>query len=170
MTRRRYGIGVAILIATICAGDMGLTHAELPVAPDDWFERARGFDEAREIQRELGADMLLFIASRSPAGPSRRSRQVENDVLRRPEMRDFLQHYVKVKLTIPTEPDTNQLAEERFRVQHGPRLFVMRPGGFATPISIYLRDGDQRTLLSVEDIQRRILIASSPLYQQHPRP
>ncbi len=154
----------------LCLLCLNVSAEELPIAPDDWFERVRGFEEAEEIQKELKADMLLFIASRSPAGPARRSRQFENEILRHRDMRDFLQHYVKVKLTIPTERDTNELAEERFRVQYGPRVFVVRPNGFAMPVGIHDRDGDRRTLLSIENIQRRISMASSRAYQLHYRP
>ncbi len=138
---------------------------ELPDAPERWFERADGFEEARAVQADIEADMILFIASRSPAGPTRRSRQFENNILRHRDMADFLKHYVIVKLTIPTDRDTNDLAEERFRVQHGPRVFVMRPGGFFIPIGVFERDGDRRTLFSVEQIQRRIVEASSPRYE-----
>ncbi len=156
-------VGCVLLSAPVAA-----FSDDLPIAPDDWFERARGFEEARELQAELGADMLLFIASRAPAGPARRSRQFENEILRHRDMQDFLQHYIVVKLTIPTERETNELAEERFRVKYGPRVFVVRPGGFATPVGVFLRDGDRRTLLSIADIQRRIVMASSALYKTHP--
>lgn len=159
----RNGILVGLLL--LGAPLAGLAE-ELPVAPEDWFERARGYEEARELQMELDADMLIFIASRKPAGPTRRSRQLENEILRRRDMQQFLAPYVKVKLTIPSDPDTNELAEEKFRVKYGPRLIVMRPGGFASPVGVFLRDGDDRTLLSIRDIQRRIANASSPRYRQ----
>lgn len=130
--------------------------------PDDWLERADGFEEGQAIQERARADMVLFIASRSPAGPARRSRQFEYDILRDSDMEAFLSHYVKVKLRIPTTRETNQLAEERFHVQYGPRLFVVRRGGFTIPISIHHREGDKRTLLPVEEIQQSILRASTP--------
>ncbi len=160
MRKRRtcYLLAFALLGTAVVFAD------QLPDAPERWFERARGYEEARKVQAELGADMLLFIASRSPAGPARRSRQFENNILRHRDMRDFLSHYVVVKLTIPTERETNDLAEEQFRVIYGPRVFVVRPGGFAQPLGVFERDNDRRTLLPVEEIQRRIVRASSPKY------
>lgn len=130
--------------------------------PERWLERASGFEEGRELQSRHRVDMVLMITSRSPRGPARRSQDVENLIFRRAEMREFLADYVKVKLVIPGDRDTDELANERFRVQHGPRLFVIRPGGFATPISLFDRDGDRRTARSVEQIQEAIRDASSP--------
>lgn len=153
----KVGIYLFVMVVAVVQG------AGAVEIPDDWLERARGFEEGREIQRETGADMVLFIASRRPAGPSARSRAFENDILRDREMRAFLANYVKVKLTIPGDAETTELALERFRVQHGPRVLVVRPGGFATPISIYLRDAEgERTPLSVQDVMARIEVAGSP--------
>lgn len=155
-----------LLVAGLMAS--GARAEELPIAPEDWFERASGYEEALELQKEIGADMLLFIASRSPAGPTRRSREFEYDVLRHRDMENFLKHYIVVKLTIPTERETNDLADERYHVKHGPRVFVVRPNGFAMPLGIHERDGDHRTLLPIETIQRRIVMASSDVYKKHP--
>ncbi len=135
------------------------TMAEIP---DRWLERARGFEQGVELQQRHRADMILFIASRSPRGPAQRSRQVENEIFRRTEMREFLEDYVQVMLVIPGDTETIALANDRFRVQHGPRLFVIRPGGFTTPVGLFDREGDRRILLSIEDIQERIRSASSP--------
>ena len=136
--------------------------ADVAEIPERWLERSRGYEEGRALQKELRADMIVFIANRTPAGPARRSRQVENDLLRRPAMREFLADYVKVKLVTPTDPETNALVEETFRVRFGPRLFVVRPGGFMIQVGLFDRDGDRRELRSIEDIQERIRAAGTP--------
>lgn len=157
MICRIHRLIVLLGLCIVCANEVNGLEI-----PERWLERASGYEEGRLIQQELGVDMVVFIANRMPAGPARRSRQVENDLLRRPAMREFLADYVKVKLVAPTDAETNTLVEESFRVNFGPRLFVVRPGGFMMQVGLFDRDGNRRSLRSIEDIQNRILSAGTP--------
>lgn len=150
------------LVSVIFIAFTILESQALAEIPDRWLERARGFEQGVELQGRHRADMILLIASRSPRGPASRSRQVENELFRQSEMQEFLQGYVRVMLVIPGDTETTELANDRFRVQHGPRLFVIRPGGWTTPIGLFDREQDRRILRSAEDIKERIRAASSP--------
>src|SRR5690606_28500593 len=115
--------------------------------------------------KETQADILLFIASRNPAGPAKRSGTFEDRMLRHKIMRPFLRAYIIVKLSIPDDPDTNKLAKDRFRVEYGPRLFLIKPNQFTTGVRIQLGEGDEREWVTLEQLQRNIITQSSPAYE-----
>lgn len=149
----------ALLVLSVAA-----VQAE-PDIPEKWFERSSGLEQALELQKETDADILLFIASRKPAGPAKRSRAFEDEFLRSRIMREFLKDYIKVKLTIPGDADTTKLAAERFYVQYGPRVILLKPKNLVMPIRIQQGEGDKREWLPMEMLQRNIIIYSSPRYE-----
>jgi len=139
---------------------LAATKAEIP---ERWFERARGYEQAEELRKKIQAPMVIYIESTSPAGPSSRSRAFHDQVLRKKEMRDFLTNYIKVKLTLPGDPATQELAEKKFRIQYGPRMVVVRADGQSYPITTHIGSGDNRQALPIEEIQRNIIVAATPL-------
>ncbi len=137
-----------------------------PDIPERWLERGRGLREALEIQEATGADMLVYISSRDPPGPANRSSYFERRVLRSREFDAAIRDYIRVKLIIPGDRDSNEFAE-RHRVRFGPRLLILRPGGFAISIGPYTRDEHDQFILGEEDeILRLIRARSSPRHQE----
>lgn len=136
--------------------------------PDRFLERARGYEEGREIQELTQADMVLFIAYRSPAGPKQRSQRVENDLLRDSTVQEFLKDYVKVKLTLPSDPDTRELAE-RFRPSLGPNIYVVRPNGFRMQIGLFDRSGRQPRLIGPDEFIPMVRERGTPPEQREKR-
>ncbi len=181
MSRKWYSIVVSVVAATTPSARADWPppppqreppaeeQAADPTAiPERFLERASGYEEGRTIQEHTQADMVLFITYRTPAGAKQRSQRVENNLLRDSTVQEFLKDYVKVKLTLPSDPDTRELAEN-FRPSLGPNIYVVRPNGFRMQIGLFDRSGRQPRLIEPDEFISLVRERGTPPEQREKR-
>ncbi|MBU0678581.1 MAG: hypothetical protein KJ626_10735 [Verrucomicrobia bacterium] len=138
----------AIIAAAILSGLVaGLVFAQTPEAKVSWkwYKKAKGYEEAVEIQKDTGLDMLVYF-----------SRQAENEKglcawwektgMKSTEMKRFLDTVIKVEMPLPANPETQRIADQ-FKVGKTPAVYLVHPDGFKRKCPVFEWDIDKRPKL-----------------------
>lgn len=139
---------------------------DTPRIPNRFFTRARGFEQALELQKQTGADIFLYISQAQPSSARGLCTWWENRGMRAGNVQRWLRHYIKVELPLPSDAATREIAE-RFHLWEGPTIVVLHPNGRHNSIRVFERpDGGRMQLRSPDEIIELIRGASSPQYQE----
>jgi hypothetical protein len=96
--------------------------------PASWFLKARGYEKALALQKETGADLLVYFSRQAPADEKGLCGWFESKGLNNGKVRDYLRGYIKVQVPLPSNPDCQKLAED-FQVRKCPAVFIVQTNG-----------------------------------------
>lgn len=99
--------------------------AKIPVY---WLDKAKGYEKALAIQKETGADIFLYFSRDYPTSEKGLCNWFENKRLTDQKVKNFLKGYIRVQVPLPSNPDSQKLAEE-FDVRRCPAVFIIQPNG-----------------------------------------
>jgi hypothetical protein len=129
-----------------------------------WFQGGKGFNEALEIQKTTGADIVVYFANYYPSDEKGLCNWFEKRGLGHPEVDKYLRDYIKVKITFPLgKADEEALA--RFKVGKCPALFVAGTKGFPARVPVFNWPPSGPELLKPNEIVEGIRSRSSERYQ-----
>lgn len=132
--------------------------------PSKWFQKAKGYEEALEIQKQTGADIFIYFTRQAPPSEKGLCGWFEKKALTDIKMRQFLRDYIKVHVPLPSNPETQKLAEQ-FNVQKTPAVFVVQPNKRPQYCPVFDWSKGRPELLPVEEIIEALRVRSSLKYQ-----
>lgn len=150
------------------AADTNDDESETASIPDRFFTRARGYEKARALQEETGADIFLYISHKSPRSAKGLCNWWENRGMKAGNIQRWLRRYIKVELPLPSDRETRELAED-FRLWEGPTVVIIHPDGFRRSISVFDWPGGQPELKEPDTLLELIAENSSPQYKEYDR-
>lgn len=104
--------------------------ADTPAAniPSKWLKNAEGFQEALEIQKQTGADIFVFFVRPDVSDEKGLCNLLETRGFQTSPVQRFLKEVIKVRATLPSNRETEAMAET-FRVNKTPAVFMVHPNG-----------------------------------------
>ncbi|NCC49769.1 MAG: hypothetical protein EOM20_01005 [Spartobacteria bacterium] len=104
--------------------------------PSKWFQGARGYEKAVEIQQELDVYMLIYFARPNTKNEKGLCKWFESKALNTVTMRPVLRKVVKVRVDLPGNAKNEELAK-KFWVNKTPALYVTRPDGWRYSVKVF---------------------------------
>lgn len=161
--------GILVLILT---GLLGVAEAQMPGAaakpfkfPEKkWFDEAKGYAEALELQKQTGADILIYFAQYTPSEKKGLCHWFEQRALQESPLSDGLKEYLKVKATFPLGKK-EELAFEKLRVNSAPSLFIVQTNGRSSRVGPFDYPNGKPELKEAEVLMKEIRAKSGPRYQ-----
>lgn len=136
-----------------------------PSIPNRFLDRARGYQQALELQKATGADIFLYVKHNSPPGARGLCNWWENRGMKAGNIQRLLRDYIKVELTLPSDHETRAIAET-FRLWEGPTVVIIQAGGLRRSINVFDWPGGRPEIKSPEALEALIRENSSEKYKQ----
>lgn len=127
-----------------------------------WLGGLKGYHEAVELQKQTGADMIVYFADYGPNSQKGLCNWWEQRGMDSGEVKKLLDEFIKVKVELPL----NSREEEAFtayRVNKAPAIFVVRPDSLDFPSRVTVFDWEMKKpkLKEPEEIAELIRSRSS---------
>ena len=132
--------------------------------PNKWFKGARGYEEARVVQRETGADIVIYFSKMSPPDQKGLCRWWEKRGLQVGPVKRTLKEYIKVKLSLPGTSDDRELVK-KFKLTSAPKLVVVQTNEFSKYVACFEWPFNKPQLRKPDDIAEDIRRGSGERYQ-----
>jgi len=159
--------GVVCLVAWVTwAQAAGVEPAakEVRIPEKKWLDEAKGYQEALELQKLTGADLVVYFAQYSPPDKRGLSTWFERKGLQQGPVVDALKPYIKVKVTLPLDKKELPLFE-KFRVNSGPVLFVVQTNGWRYRVAPFDWPGGEPEVRTAAALVEEIRSKSSARYR-----
>ncbi len=137
---------------------------ETPRIPNRFLTRSRGYEQALELQEATGADIFLYIKHNSPPGARGLCNWWENRGMRAGNVQRLLRDYIKVELTLPSDRETREIAEQ-FNLWEGPTVVIIQASGRRRSLNVFDWPGGRPELKSPADLETLIRENSSARYR-----
>ncbi len=148
--------------------DEKAVDGDVPSIPNRFLDRARGYEQALALQQATGADIFLYVKHNSPPGARGLCNWWENRGMKAGNIQRMLRDYIKVQLTLPSDRETREIAEQ-FRLWEGPTVVIIQAGGLRRSINVFDWPGGRPELKSPEALEELIRENSSARYQEAQR-
>ena len=100
-----------------------------------WYKKAKGYEEALALQKEIGADMFVYISNGVSKSSKGLCRWFETKGLKNQVVSRFLRkNYIKVELIMPSNKDTQALGKD-LHMSKGPSVIIIQPNGRSSKIN-----------------------------------
>lgn len=132
--------------------------------PTKWFLKAKGYEEALELQKKTGADVFIYFTKDSPSNEKGLCKWFENKALSDFKIRRYLRNYIKVHVPLPSNPASQKLAEQ-FQVSRAPAVFIVQPGRRPQFCKVFDWSEGRPKLYSAEELIEGFRARSSARYQ-----
>jgi hypothetical protein len=130
---------------------VSISRADGDVPATRWLNGVKGLTEAREIQRQAGADILVYFASYNSSDQAGLCHWFENGGLGQQAVAKYLRDFIKVKIILPlNRDDSNAVAD--FRVNKCPAVFIVPPSGWHKRCAVFDWSQSRPQLLSPADL------------------
>lgn len=140
--------------------------AQPPVKlPMSWLNKAKGYEKALELQKQTGADILIYFSRQAPENEKGLCNWFENATLTSSKLKDYLRDYIKVDVPLPSNPDCQKLAQD-FDVRKCPAVFVVQPNGLKNYVKVFDWPGGKPKPYEPEELIEFIRARSSARYQK----
>jgi hypothetical protein len=141
-----------------------------------WFNGAKGYAEALELQKEFNADIFMYYSTTYPKDQAGLCSWFEKKGLGQPVVNKYLRDYVKVQIRFPLgKKDEEALA--KFKVTKGPSVLIVKPDGMHGYCKVFEWPNNEPKLLEPNELVTLFRSKSSPRYQEpaqqpvaHPAP
>lgn len=154
-------VSAAMLVICTTALAQPPQTAPVPKVPKGtWFDGERGYIEARELQSQTGADIIMYFFRYDIKNEKGLCTWWERQGLQNGDVKKLLQDYIKVKMQLPfrkKEMDTFG----QFRFNSCPAVYIVKPTGFPQKINVFDWPGNQPQLKNGHDLVDLIKSASS---------
>jgi len=101
--------------------------------PGKWFKDAKGYEEALALQKQIGADIILYFTRLVPDDEKGLCRWWEGKGMKTSPVNRALKDFIKVQVTLPSKEADEELARS-FRIGKTPVLVVVHPDGWKSYI------------------------------------
>ncbi|MBN1268904.1 MAG: hypothetical protein JXB04_04900 [Kiritimatiellae bacterium] len=164
----RSGLVVLILLlATLtparAQAPQGAAAADDPRIPTKWFQGAKGYEKALELQKTTAADLLIYFSRPNTPDEKGLCNWFESKGLAALPVRKLLRGYIKVEVVLPGNPDNQKLAAE-FRFNKTPAVYVLHPDGWRNRCHVFEWENKRPKLLEPDELARVIRLSSSEKY------
>lgn len=132
--------------------------------PTKWFLKAKGYEEALELQKKTGADIFIYFTKDSPSNEKGLCKWFENKALSDVKIRRYLRNYIKVHVPLPSNPDSQKLAEQ-FQVTRAPAVFIVQPGRRPQYCKVFDWSEGRPKLYTADELIEGFRARSSARYQ-----
>ncbi|HMP89027.1 MAG TPA: hypothetical protein PJ991_02440, partial [Kiritimatiellia bacterium] len=103
-----------------------------------WFTSDRGYQEALELQKSTGADIIIYFFRYDLKDEKGLCTWWERHGLQHGRVSKLLQDYIKVKVQMPFKPREREMFAEKFKFNKTPAVYIVRAdGGFPTRIQVF---------------------------------
>jgi len=126
-----------------------------------WFLNGRGYEEALTLQKQTGADMLVYFRRMYPSDQKGLCSWWEKRGLAQPEVQKVVDDYIKVRFDFPLGKDDQKLADD-WHINKCPVLVVVQTNGWRERAAVFDWPNGRPELKSPHDIVQSILNASVP--------
>lgn len=159
-------------IAWLVLGLAGSALAERPDAPDTpgkvpekkWFVQDKGYAEALALQKETGADIIVYVSQYAPPDRKGLSTWFERKGLQHGQMVDGLRPYLKVRVALPLSKK-DEAAFSALKISNGPALHVVQTNGRSYRIGPFDWPGGKPEIKDPAALLQEIRSRSGPRYQ-----
>lgn len=162
----------SILAIVLCLGWSALAAEpaakSAKVPKTKWFQNGKGYQEALELQKQTGADVLVYFAKYSPADQKGLCTWFEKKGLQHPDVQAVVDDYIKVKFTFPLGKDDQALAD-KWKINKCPVVIVVQTNGWHARASVFDWPAGEPKLKQPDGIVQEILDASAAKSRSHKR-
>ena len=157
-----------VLFLAVCSAAMA---AQMPSGtntqqkiPNSWFMKAKGYEKALALQKETGADLFVMFTRDSPASEKGLCEWFDSKGLSASAVRDCLKNYIKVTVPLPSNPESQKMAED-FDVRKCPAVFIVQPDGKRCFCKVFEYPDGHPKLFPPETLVELFRARSSERYQ-----
>ncbi|HMO49542.1 MAG TPA: hypothetical protein PKE26_03530 [Kiritimatiellia bacterium] len=148
----------SMTLATVMAQPAGAPK----VPKGKWFEGDRGYQEALELQKQTGADILLYFFRHDASDEKGLCTWWERHGLQNGRVSKFLQDYIKVKVKMPLKPSARETFAP-FKFNKTPAVYIVRAGGgFPVRCPVFNWPNNKPELKSAQELITMFTQASGP--------
>jgi hypothetical protein len=137
-----------------------VVSAKIPAA---WFNGAKGYEKAVELQRQTGADVFLYFSRDAPPDEKGLCHWFDAKELNDGTVRKYLRDYIRVQVPLPANPESQELAKS-FQVKKCPAVFIIQPGGHREHCKVFDWSTGRPKLIPPEDLIKEFQVRSSERY------
>lgn len=159
---------ILLLLLAACSA---APAAQMPLAtnvqqkiPNSWFMKAKGYEKALALQEETGADVFVIFTRESPANEKGLCQWFVSKGLCASKVRDYLRGYIKVTVPLPSNPESQKMAED-FDVRKCPAVFIVQPDGKRCYCKVFEYPDGRPELFPSETLVELFRARSSERYQ-----
>ena len=135
--------------------------------PNTWLSKAKGYEKALALQKETGADIFVYFSRPASSGEKGLCEWFESKGLNQGKLRDYLRDYIKVQVPLPSNPESQKLADQ-FQVKKCPAVFIVQTNGFEQFCRVFDWSTGKPKLFEAEQLIEFFRARSGPRYQQAP--
>lgn len=157
----KHGWVLGLLLAAASMAFAQGVEKPVKVSEKKWLDEGKGYQEALELQKQTGADILIYFAQYSPPDKRGLSTWFERKGLQHGRVVDAMKPFIKVKVALPLDKKELPLFE-KYRVTSGPVLYVVKTNGWPARITPFDWPGGEPTLKTPEVLIDEITTKSSP--------
>jgi hypothetical protein len=162
-----------VILFLFVFGLISFSEAQQPAQPEKvakvsekkWLDESRGYAEALELQKQTGADLLVYFAQYSPPDRKGLSTWFERKSLQHGLVVEGLKPYIKVKVMLPLDKKEVPVFE-KLKVTGGPTLVVVQTNGWSYRVGPFDWPGGQPELKKPEALIEEIRSHSGLRYQK----
>ena len=133
--------------------------------PTSWFNKAKGYEKALELQKQTGADIFVYFSRQAPENEKGLCSWFETKGLNTSKVKDYLRDYIKVSVPLPSNPDCQKMAQD-FEVRKCPAIFIVQPSGLQNYCKVFDWPGGRPELYKPEELIEFFRARSSDRYQR----
>jgi hypothetical protein len=133
---------------------------QIPLA---WFNKAKGYEKALELQKQTGADIFVVFTRDAPSDQKGLCEWFRRKSLENNKVKKYLKNYLRVEVPLPVNPDCQKLAEE-FKVNKCPAVFIVQPNGWRQYCKVISWDEKKPELIEPDDLISSFKTRSSAWY------
>lgn len=130
--------------------------------PRKWLAGLKGYQEAAELQKQTGSDMIVYFADYGANSQKGLCHWWESDGMQSGPVKKVLEQFIKVKIELPLNSREEE-AFARFRLNKAPAVFVVRAEDGDFPDRVHLFDWQMKRpkLKEPEELSKLISERSS---------
>ena len=155
-----------IIMLSLCAWSFAALGVDDKFPKNKWFNGMGDLEEAKQIQAQTGADIVIYFARSYPADEKGLCGWWEKRGLNQPVVTKYLQDYIKVKVLLPLgKKDQELLDQTRIQFNKTPAVFVIQTNGWSSKVAVFDWPQGQPKLYTPDEIVENIRAKSGERYQ-----
>ncbi len=152
-----------VLAVAWSTASMAQAPAKEPKIPKNkWMDGSRDYEEAKELQKATGADMVVYFSRSDAKDEKGLCSWWENQGIQSGQLGRLLESYVKVRVELPFRNNKIEEQFKAFRFNKTPAVFVVKPDGFPQRVQVFDWPGGKPDLHDPDKLVELFKERSSP--------
>jgi hypothetical protein len=152
---------LVLLVCAMLAAVAVAADKDAKIPKNKWFLNGKGYQEALDLQKQTGANLLVYFEKNFPADEKGLCNWWEKKGLIQPDVQKVVEQLIKVKFTFPLSRDDQALAD-KWKINKCPVIMVVQTNGWRERVQVFDWTGNQPRLKQVRDIVQGFQDASEP--------